>query len=92
MQTSTHTLSIGDHEVRKEFVPDHEAQAEREWSILGLLAEHAPGLAPRPIRREDGRTPVIVMERLPGEPLAARPLDEVQTGALGASLRRLYVP
>jgi aminoglycoside phosphotransferase len=90
VQTSTHGLTIGPTEVRKEFVADHEDQAEREWSCLGLLAEHAPGLAPRPLRREDGVTPVIVMERVPGEPLAPRPLTPVQTKALGASLRRLY--
>jgi aminoglycoside phosphotransferase len=90
MQTSTHAVTLGDAEVRKEFVADHEAQAEREWACLTLLAEHAPGLAPRPLRREDGETPVIVMERLPGEPLGPRPLTSVQTRALGASLRRLY--
>ena len=53
VQTSTHNLTIGEREVRKEFVADHEAQAEREWACLTLLAEHAPGLAPRPLRRED---------------------------------------
>lgn len=90
MQTSTHGLTLGGTEVRKEFVPDHEAQAEREWACLGLLAEHAPGLAPRPLRREDGATPVIVMERLPGSPLAARPLTTGQVRALGTALRRLY--
>ncbi|RYC13803.1 aminoglycoside phosphotransferase family protein [Nocardioides zhouii] len=90
MQTSTHAVTIGDREVRKEFVADHEAEAEREWAILTLLAEHAPGLAPRPLRREDGATPVIVMERLPGEPLAPRPLTIFQTAALGSALRRLY--
>ena len=90
MQTSTHGLTIGETEVRKEFVADHEAQAEREWACLTLLAEHAPGLAPRPLRREDGETPVIVMERLPGSHLEPRPLTTDQTQALGASLRRLY--
>jgi Ser/Thr protein kinase RdoA (MazF antagonist) len=90
MQTSTHGLTIGETEVRKEFVADHEAQAEREWACLTLLAEHAPGLAPRPLRREDGETPVIVMERLPGSHLEPRPLTTDQTHALGASLRRLY--
>ena len=90
MQTSTHHLTIGASEVRKEFVADHEAQAEREWACLAVLAEHAPGLAPRPLRREDGATPVIVMERLPGEALAPRPLTREQTAALGAALRRLY--
>jgi Ser/Thr protein kinase RdoA (MazF antagonist) len=90
VQTSTHGLTIGATEVRKEFVADHEWEAEREWACLTLLAEHAPGLAPRPLRREDGATPVIVMERIPGEPLAPRPLTTVQAQALGASLRRLY--
>jgi hypothetical protein len=90
VQTSTHGLTIGATEVRKEFVADHEDQAEREWACLTLLAAHAPGLAPRPLRREDGETPVIVMERIPGDPLGPRPLTTVQTEALGASLRRLY--
>ncbi|MCY7402646.1 MAG: aminoglycoside phosphotransferase family protein [Nocardioides sp.] len=89
-RTSTHHLTVGATEVRKEFVADHEAQAEREWDCLTLLAEHAPGLAPRPRRREDGETPVIVMERIAGEPLAPRPLTARQTTALGSSLRRLY--
>lgn len=56
-------------------------------TCLTLLADHAPGLAPRPLRREDGDTPVIVMERIPGEPLAPRPLATEQTLALGAALR-----
>ena len=90
MQTSTHGVSIGATEVRKEFVADHEDQADREWACLALLAEHAPGLAPRPLRREDGETPVIVMERIPGDPLASRPLTPGQAVAVGASLRRLY--
>ena len=90
MQTSTHRLTIGETEVRKEFVADHEAQAEREWACLTLLAEHAPGLAPRPLRREDDDSPVIVMERIAGDPLGARPLTTQQHAALGSSLRRLY--
>jgi Ser/Thr protein kinase RdoA (MazF antagonist) len=76
--------------VRKEFVADHEELAEREWACLTMLAEHAPGLAPRPLRREDGETPVIVMERLPGAHLEPRPLTTDQVLALGAALRRLY--
>lgn len=90
MQSSTHDLTIGATEVRKAFVADHEAQAEREWACLTLLAEHAPGLAPRPLRREDDERPVIVMERLPGTHLEPRPLTTDLTRALGAALRRLY--
>lgn len=90
MQYSTHDVTISATEVRKAFVADHEAQAEREWACLTLLAEHAPGLAPRPLRREDGDRPVIVMSRVPGQPLPPRPLTPAETGALGAALRRLY--
>lgn len=90
MQTSTHGVTLSASEVRKQFVADHEDRAEREWACLVLLAEHAPGLAPRPLRREDGETPVIVMERLPGSHLEPRPLTTGQTRALGASLRRMY--
>lgn len=90
MQTSTHGVSIAGGEVRKEFVADHEAQAEREWACLTLLADHAPGLAPRPLRREDGETPVIVMERVPGAHLEPRPLTTGQVRAVGTALRRLY--
>lgn len=90
MQSSTHDLTIGAAEVRKAFVADHEAQAEREWACLTLLAEHAPGLAPRPLRREDDERPVVVMERLPGTHLEPRPLTSDRTRALGAALRRLY--
>lgn len=90
MQTSTHRLTIGAREVRKEFVADHDEQAEREWACLTLLAEHAPGLAPRPLRRDDGETPVIVMERLPGSHLAPTPLTPGQSHGLGTALRRMY--
>ena len=69
MQTSTHDVTIGAGEVRKQFVASHEARAEREWACLTLLAEHAPGLAPRPLRREDGQRPVVVMSRVPGAPV-----------------------
>ncbi|MFC7724109.1 aminoglycoside phosphotransferase family protein [Nocardioides sp. GCM10028917] len=90
MQTSTHDVTIGAGEVRKQFVAGHEARAEREWACLTLLAEHAPGLAPRPLRREDGQRPVVVMSRVPGAPVAPRPLTTVETAALGVALRRMY--
>lgn len=64
-------------------------QTSTHGLTIGATA-YAPGLAPRPLRREDGETPVIVMERIPGDPLGPRPLTTVQTEALGASLRRLY--
>ena len=76
MQTQTHDLTFTDTEVRKRFVSWDRGEAEREWACLSVLAEHAPGVAPRPLRREivDG-APVVVMERLPGEPLGGRAAD-----------------
>jgi Ser/Thr protein kinase RdoA (MazF antagonist) len=91
VQTQTHELTFTDTEVRKRFVSWDRGEAEREWGCLRLLAEHAPGVAPRPLRREivDG-APVVVMERLPGRPLGDGPLTPEQTTSLGGTLRRLY--
>ncbi|MDR2997980.1 MAG: aminoglycoside phosphotransferase family protein [Microbacterium sp.] len=91
MTTHTHDLSFIETEVRKRFMSWTDGEADREWSCLTLIAQHSPGLAPRPLRREaaDG-APVIVMERLGGHPLGAAPLSSEQTTALGVALRTLY--
>ena len=91
MQTQTHDLAFSATEVRKRYVTWSDGEAEREWRCLTLLAERAAGVAPRPLRREtyDG-APVVVMERLPGEPLGRAPLTQEQTNCLGRALRRLY--
>jgi Ser/Thr protein kinase RdoA (MazF antagonist) len=91
VRTHTHDLTFTDAEVRKRYVTWDRGEAEREWSCLTVLADHAPGVAPRPLRREsvDG-APVVVMERLPGTPLGRTPLTPPQTASLGRALRRLY--
>lgn len=90
-QTRTHDLRFTETEVRKRYVSWDRGEAEREWACLELLAAHAPGVAPRPLRREtDGYAPVVIMERLPGRPLGGVPLTEGQTTSLGRALRRLY--
>lgn len=91
-RTSTHDVGVGGVEVRKRFVQWDAGEAEREWACLTVLAEHAPGLAPRPLRQETdaGGAPVVVMERLPGQPLGGRPLAPEQTEALADALRRMY--
>ena len=90
-QTQTHELSFSGGEVLKRYVTWERGEADRERRLLGLLAEHAPGVAPRPLRREsDGDAPLIVMERLPGEPLDGTPLTDAQMASLGETLRRMY--
>ncbi len=90
-QTHTHELTFTGAEVRKRFVSWAHGEADREWMMLTLLAEHSPGLAPLPLSRAhtDG-APVIVMERLPGHPLGDGPLSADQTHQLARALRRLW--
>lgn len=91
MQTQTHDLVFSATEVTKRYVNWSDGSADREWRCLRLLAECTPGVAPRPLRREAfDRTPVVVMERLPGAPLGRAPLTQEQTNSLGRALRRLY--
>lgn len=91
MQTQTHDLTFTATEVRKRYLRWDRGEADREWACLTLLAQHEPGLAPRPLRRDrQGNAPVVIMERLPGEPLGAGPLTAGQTASLGRSLSRLY--
>ena len=91
VQTQTHDVTLGTTEVRKRYVRWDAGEAEREWACLTLLAEHSPGTAPLPLRREvaDGG-PIVVMERLPGRPLGGAPLTGDQTASLGRALRRMY--
>lgn len=90
-QTHTHDLAFFATEVRKRFVSWDRGEADREWGCLTILAAHAPGVSPRPLRRElDGDAPVIVMERLHGTPLGKAPLTPDQTTSLGRALRQLY--
>ncbi|MEV4893701.1 hypothetical protein AB0K48_30385 [Nonomuraea sp. NPDC055795] len=46
-QSATHDVVIGADEVIKRFRSWERGEPQREWTALTLLAEHAPGLAPR---------------------------------------------
>jgi Ser/Thr protein kinase RdoA (MazF antagonist) len=87
----THRLDFTAAEVHKHIVRWDDGEADREWACLTLLAEHAPGIAPQPLRREEYEgAPVIVMERLPGSPLPSVPASDTQILALGEALRAMY--
>lgn len=91
MPSRTHDLRFSDTEVRKRFLHWADGEADREWGCLRLIWEHAPGITPRPLGREtvEGH-PVVIMERLAGEPLGHTPLTSEQTVSLGRALQRLY--
>lgn len=91
MEATTHDLTIGDHEVVKRFRSWDRGEPDREWAGLVLLHEHLPGLAPEPLaRREEDGAPVVVMSRLPGGPLGARPLTGAEVDGLVVALDRLH--
>ena len=91
MQNHTHDVTVGPKLVRKKYVNWADGEPEREWLCLSLLARHASGVAPHPIRfTHEGDAPVVVMERLPGNPLRNAPASADQIAALGRALRRIY--
>jgi hypothetical protein len=89
----THQLSI-DRErevVIKRYIQHARGEPAREWRALRLLAEHAPGLAPEPLRADlFSAPPVVEMSLLPGEPLGGAPLTQEQEAALVRALGQLW--
>jgi Ser/Thr protein kinase RdoA (MazF antagonist) len=92
-QATTHVVRIDRRRgvVTKRFRSWDRGEPRREWTALTLLAEHAPGLTPRPIYAAlDAEPPVIEMSCLPGTPLGGRPLSRCQAEALSLTLERLW--
>jgi hypothetical protein len=77
--------------VVKRFVAADRGEPAREWRALTLLAEHAPGLAPEPIRADLAADPAVIeMSLLPGEPLGGGPLTPHQESALVRAMGQLW--
>ncbi|WP_369212558.1 phosphotransferase family protein [Streptomyces flavofungini] len=88
---STHAVELRSDSVIKRFGPEGSGKWEREWRALTLLAAHAPGLAPAPQSADRAaKEPVVVMSRLPGEPLRGQSLSNRQLKALAAATSELY--
>lgn len=82
---TTHVVELGTATVTKRYRSWDLGQPEREWRALTLLAEHAPALAPEPLRYAPAETPPsVTMSRLPGEPLSAPLTDAQLTGLVEA--------
>jgi Ser/Thr protein kinase RdoA (MazF antagonist) len=87
----THAVELGTHRVIKRFHCTDRGSSEREWRALNLLVQYAPGLAPVPCEADlPAESPVVVMSRLPGEPLRGRALDAGQIEALVTAVNRLH--
>jgi hypothetical protein len=67
---------------------DDRPRLDREWQALTLLAEQAPGLAPRPLRRHADR---VEMELLPGTSLLDLPsVGRPELAPLAEALHRVF--
>src|SRR5688572_5576244 len=67
---------------------DDRPRLDREWQALTLLADQAPGLAPRPLRRHADR---VEMELLPGTSLLDLPsVGRPELAALAEALHRVF--
>jgi Ser/Thr protein kinase RdoA (MazF antagonist) len=92
-QVLTHQVSIDGARgvVTKRFIQRGRNEPEREWRALKLLARHAPGLAPKPLRADLATSPAVVeMSLLPGEPLGGRSLSAAQLAAIAGAVSRLW--
>jgi len=90
---ATHDIRVdaGRGVVVKRFRSWDRDEPAREWRALRVLAEHAPGLAPRPLSASLNESPpVITMSLVPGEPLASAAVAPAQVHALARALDRLW--
>ncbi|MEV0264723.1 aminoglycoside phosphotransferase family protein [Streptomyces sp. NPDC050617] len=88
---SRNAVELRPDSVIKKFHHGSRGACEREWRALTLLAAYAPGLAPVPHRADlTADEPVVVMSRLPGEPMRGEPLVGRQLGAMAVAVNELY--
>jgi hypothetical protein len=88
---SAHAVELKPHSVIKRFRRGSREGCAREWRALTLLSAYAPGLAPVPQSADlAAEEPVVVMSRLPGEPLRGQLLSERQLKALAVAASETY--
>ncbi len=87
----THHIEFRGDVVIKRYRSWDRGEPGREWTALKLLAEHAPGVAPSPVRAMlDADPPAIVMSRLPGRTLRGVHVTARQVEATADALNRLH--
>lgn len=90
-QASTHHIEIHDDRVIKRYTSWDLGEPQREWRALTLLAEHAPGLAPCPLRLDPAaEPPTLIMSRLDGAPLRGMTTGEEHTRAMAQAITTFH--
>jgi len=89
--STTHDVEFDGDRVVKTFRTWERGEHLREWRGLNLLHRFAPGLGPEPISADlDAEPPLIVMSRIPGEPLGTWRATTDQIDALVIALERMH--
>ncbi len=88
---ATHDIEMTATRVVKRFRSCSDREPEREWRALLLLMRYAPDLAPAPLFADlTGEPPVVVMSRLPGEPLRGARVRPEQIKAMARTVAGLF--
>jgi Ser/Thr protein kinase RdoA (MazF antagonist) len=88
---TTHDTDMTVTRVVKRFQSCADGEHEREWRALSLLARYAPDLAPAPLCADlAAEPPVVVMSRLPGEPLRGGRVRPEQLEAMARTVGELF--
>ena len=88
---TTHGVEILADRVVKRFRSCTAGEQDREWRALTLLDRYAPDLAPAPLNAHlAADPPVVIMSRLPGEPLRGGVVQPVQIEAMACTLARIF--
>jgi Phosphotransferase enzyme family len=88
---STHGVEILADRVVKRFRSCTGGEHDREWRALTLLDRYAPDLAPAPLGAYlAADPPVVIMSRLPGEPLRGGVVQPAQIEAMARTLAGIF--
>jgi len=88
---STHDIEMTADRVVKRFRSCSDGEHRREWQALTLLDRYAPGIAPAPMDADlTADPPVIIMTRLPGQPLRGGSVTPRQIEAMARTLARMF--
>ncbi|MFD7660736.1 phosphotransferase family protein [Actinosynnema sp. NPDC059797] len=86
----THELVFSADSLVKRYASWDRGEHRREWSVLDVLRDRAPGLAPEPLGVDlDATPPEVTMTRLPGVPLGGA-VTGARLDGLEAALRALW--
>jgi hypothetical protein len=88
---STHDIEMTADRVVKRFRSCGDGEHLREWQALTLLDCYVPGIAPAPLTADlAADPPVVVMTRLPGQPLRGGVVSPRQIKAMAQTLARMF--